>query len=168
MIKCHIIERFFVFFVLLNMTDSLSPSQLELGPIGRSDGPYFSSEYIYDKCIPCACLSTTVALNKECLSYKTKMLRLVELKRIKAAELKKILFYTDQLKSCGVSIKFDRQYVEETEDMESDLGSREVFHCAKKDCCHRLLFDLKIQYKTAEWGYESLCRQVITTLPRMH
>ena len=152
---------------------ALSPRELDLGPICISDGtfresttgPCFTSSSIFDQSFPCPCLTKREILKHQCDEHKSEFVFYMDKIGVKMAELGRLHFYSNELKSYGtvrvelmdhMPIKF----IDSEEESEKDLGTRESYHCNKADCVHRSSFDLYLKKQTAIWEYKSHCKLV--------
>jgi len=115
--------------------------------------------------------STKVILTKreilklQCDEHKSEFVFYMDKIGVKMAELGRLHFYSNELKSYGtvrvelmdhMPIKF----IDSEEESEKDLGTRESYHCNKADCVHRSSFDLYLKKQTAIWEYKSHCKLV--------
>jgi len=151
---------------------ALSPREFDLGPICISDGsfrestigPCFTSSSIFDKSFPCPCLTQHEILKRQCDEYKSEFEFNMDKIGVKMAELGRLKFYSNELKSYGTVrvelMNMPLKCIDSEEESEKDLGTRESYHCNKKDCVHRSSFDLYLKKQTAIWEYKSHCKLV--------
>jgi hypothetical protein len=149
-----------------------NPNEYSLGPIQIADGvlvdstsgPFFSDASNYDKSCPCPCLSEQEYFKRQCDNHRSDLAVLIEKIAIKAAELTRVAFYTDQFNSsCTKTVDIMDVFMksfDSEEEKDIDLGTRESYRCSEIDCVHRSSFDLYLQKSTAEWEYRSYCRLV--------
>ena len=151
------------------------PGDFELGPIaivdgvlkGNTSGPFYSMTSNYDASCPCPCLTNEENLKRQCDKHRTGMDILISKLDCKAAELGRLTAYTDRYRECLDTIRIKDidtliRCPESEDEMETDLGSRQSFHCNKQESCvHRSSFDLYLQSRTAEWEFKSYCSLVI-------
>jgi hypothetical protein len=154
------------------MTTSSPGRRNELGPMaldgvlkGNTSGPFYSMASNYDVSCPCPCISDEADLKRQCDKHKSKTENLIDKIEYKVTELERLKAYTDRFGKILDRIRIEDietliRYTESEDEMETDLGTRQYFHCNKEECVHRSSFDLYLQYKTAKWELKCYCSLV--------